>query len=368
MHLSEFINQNSERIVRAWEDFAKTLASGGPLPRWILRDHASAIITFITQEMETDQPMQAQAKTNAEDALQRVSAAHGTLRIESGFDLAEVVAEYRALGRCVLSLWQLSEPSSFSNGAAEITRFVQVLDDSLGAAVSAYEQREVQYRDLFLGILGHDLRNPINAISFSAINLASSQLDDQQRLSLSRILNSTARLGSMVNDVLDFARGRLGSTMPLNVASANLATMVREVIDEVRTASPDSSITFSTTGDLDGHWDTERLKQALSNLLLNALEHGTGKTADVIAKREDDFVTLEVHNDGPPIPQESLGVIFDPLVRVIRPNQKQTGLGLGLYIVNEIVRAHGGTVTVTSTVEAGTSFIVRLPISRDDSH
>src|SRR5277367_2172761 len=289
MHLSEFINLNSERIVRDWEDFAKTLASGEHLPRWILRDHASAILTFITQEMETAHRMQEQTKTTAEDALQRVSAAHAALRVESGFDLAEVIAEYRSLGRCVLTMWRASEPADFSRGAEEITEFVKVLDESLGAAVSAYEQRETQYRDLFLGILGHDLRNPINAISFSAINLASSDLDETQRLSLTRILNSTARLGSMVNDVLDFARGRLGSTMPLNLVAANLATLVREVVDEVRTACPDSSISFSTTGELDGHWDTERLKQAISNLLLNAVQHGTGKTVSVIAKRDDAF-------------------------------------------------------------------------------
>jgi signal transduction histidine kinase len=172
----------------------------------------------------------------------------------------------------------------------------------------------------------------------------------------------------MVNDILDFARGRLGSTMPIDIAAANLGTLVREVIDEVRSACPDSSISFSATGELDGQWDAERLKQVVSNLLLNALEHGVGKTASVIARREDDFVTLEVHNEGPAIPQESLGVIFDPLVRVIKPNQKPTGLGLGLYIVNEIVRAHGGTIEVTSSQSSGTSFIVRLPVSKPDSH
>jgi signal transduction histidine kinase len=180
---------------------------------------------------------------------------------------------------------------------------------------------------------------------------------------VARILNSARRLNRMVGDLLDFSRGRLGSPMPIAATEANLGQLVREIVNEVQTASPQFTICFESNGDLEGRWDVERLKQVASNLLLNAIQHGTGKEIEVTVTGEENSVVLAVQNQGPPIPQELQVTMFDPLVQSKTPDPTRSGLGLGLFIVNEIVAAHHGTIVVTSTQDSGTTFSVRLPRS-----
>jgi signal transduction histidine kinase len=165
----------------------------------------------------------------------------------------------------------------------------------------------------------------------------------------------------MVSDLLDFSRGRLGSPMPIAASADNLGQLVTAVVDEVQTASPQSIVDFESNGDLEGYWDSERLKQLVSNLLWNAIQHGTGKAILVTAAGEENSVVIDVHNEGPPIPKELQATMFDPLVQGKTPDPTRTGLGLGLFIVNEIVAAHHGTIVVTSTEDSGTTFSVRLP-------
>jgi signal transduction histidine kinase len=364
MRLSEFIRADAERIVREWEEFAKTLSAGAGLPRWILRVHAPAILQSIAQKVETPQlPVEQQANGKlSPGAIEHVTAAHVNLRIESGFDLVQIMAEYRALRACVLRLWRERDPDSFHLGAEEITRFTEAVDQAVAGTVPIYEQHEAQYRDRFLGILGHDLRNPLNSISLSVTSLAGAEgLNEKQLATVSRILSSVRRLDHMVNDILDFARGRLGSPMPISPVPTNLETIVREVADEVQSANPGFSMDVETNGDLNGDWDSERLKQLLSNLLINAIQHGSGRNVGISAKSEQNIVSLEVHNDGPSIPRKILTTMFDPLVQGGSSDQNRTGLGLGLFVVSQIVSAHRGTIAVASSREAGTTFSVRLP-------
>jgi signal transduction histidine kinase len=211
-------------------------------------------------------------------------------------------------------------------------------------------------------MLGHDLRNPLNAILLSAMSLAGAEgLNEKQLGTVSRIGSSARRLNQMVNDILDFARGRLGSPMPITRVRANLGNLAGEVADEVRSANPEFLVDIDTQGDLDGDWDGERLKQLLSNLLTNAIQHGGAKKVGLSVKGEENLVFLEVHNEGPPIRKELLGTMFDPLVQGRSSTQNPTGLGLGLFIVKEIVSAHNGTVSVASSEDAGTTFSVSLP-------
>jgi len=365
MRLSEFIKFNADQILSEWEEFAKSISRDASLPRWILRDHAAAIIKLIVEEMDNSPPLTGQelacASEGAPGPLQHVAAAHVRLRIDSGFDLAQIIDEYCALRACVLRLWRERDPESFNIGASEITRFAQVIDENVMAAVSYYKERESQYRDRFLGILGHDLRNPINAIVLGTTSLADQGLSEQQLQTMARIVRSARRLTGMVNDILDFARGRLGSPMPIAIAAANLGVVVREVVEEVQSANPGCRIDFEADGDLSGDWDVDRLKQAVSNLLMNAIQHGSGEQVTVRAKSDYTFVRLDVHNTGPAIQDELLATMFDPLVRGSSPNQDKMGLGLGLFIVNEIVSAHKGTIVVTSSEQAGTTFVMRLP-------
>jgi signal transduction histidine kinase len=368
MRLSEFIRANIDQIVQEWEEFAKTLSAGTALPRWILRDHAPAILKRIADDMEVPQsPVEEEAKSKGErpsGPIERSTAAiHVSVRIESGFDLVQIMAEYRALRSCVLRMWRQSHPDSFAGGAEEITRFAEAIDQNVAEVVPYYQERENQYRDRFLGILGHDLRNPLNAITLGTSVLAEDGLTQKQRDMVVRILSGVRRLNRMVGDLLDFSRGRLGSPMPIAATEANLGQLVSEIVHEVQTANPRVIVKFALNGDLEGRWDVERLKQVAANLLLNAIQHGTGKEIKVTVTGEENSVVLAVQNQGPPIPQELQVTMFDPLVQSKKPDPTRSGLGLGLFIVNEIVTAHHGTIAGTSNQDSGTIFSVRLPRS-----
>lgn len=363
MTLAEFIRINRDRILREWEDFASKI-SDAALPRWILRDHAPSILKFIADRMEASAPPVEQRLVAAIEGepspTQSVTAAHVKIRIDSGFDLAQIAAEYCVLRARVVHLWQILDPSGFEVGAAEVARFSEIVDENITAAVVEYKERESQYRDRFIGILGHDLRNPINAIVMGANLLAKQHpVNEQQLNTVASILRSARRLEGMSRDILDFARGRLGNPMPLTIARGNAGVVVGEVVDEVRLANPASAIDFEAGGHLDGEWDGERLKQMVSNLLINAIQHGDGKSVKVTVRGDESFVVIQVHNRGPLIPEDLFQTIFDPLTR--RASSRPDSTGLGLFIVSEIAAAHGGTVVVSSSREAGTNFVVRLP-------
>jgi signal transduction histidine kinase len=367
MHLSEFIRVNSDRIIREWEEFAKTLTQGADLPRWVLRDHAAAIIRCIADNMEEPQPHSEEiAKAQGEGSsgpIDQVAAIHVGLRIDSGFDLVQIIAEYRALRSCVPRLWRISEPESFAAGAAEIVRFCEAIDQNIAEAIPHYQEREAHYRDRFLGMLGHDLRNPLDSISVCTTLLARQGLSEAQAGTLTRITRSTHHLDRMVRDILDFARGRLGSPMPLDLKQTDLASLLRDVVDEVGITHPEVPIRFNSTGDLRGAWDPERLRQMGANLLINAVSYGGGDAVAITASSAQDEVLIDVHNGGPPIRPELIPTIFDPLVQGENPDTSRTGLGLGLFIVKEIVSAHRGSIAVKSTQESGTTFSVRLPLT-----
>jgi signal transduction histidine kinase len=364
MSLAEFIKNNNERILQEWEQFAGKI-SGSALPRWILRDHGTAILKSIAERMETPSPpVQERLVAAAEgeaSSVQYVTAAHVKLRIDSGFDLAQIIAEYVVLRACVVRLWREGEASDFKTGAAELTRFAEVVDENSTAAVVQYKERETEYRDRFIGILGHDLRNPINVITLAATALEKLGLTEEQLKMVGRIENNARLLAGMASDILDFARGRLGSPMPITTAPVDMGVLVREVVDSVQSLNPGCVIELGLEGDLKGDWDVERLKQVVSNLVVNAIQHGTGTEVQVKAKSDESFVVVQVHNAGPAIPEDLLATIFDPLVRGPAASRNSTGAGLGLFIVSEIVSSHLGTIAVTSTQEAGTSFIMRLP-------
>jgi signal transduction histidine kinase len=362
MELSEFISVNNEHIVRAWEEFAKALSGNVALPRWLLRDHADAIVKLLARQMAaTSASDDHNATLGTTSPIENLAAAHVKIRISSGFDLAQIVSEYCGLRACVVRLWREQAPADFKVGAPEIVRFNGIIDEHITAAVISYKEEENQYRDRFLGMLGHDLRNPINAVMLGITSLANQGLSERQLNTLARIQNGARRLSGMVDDLVDFTRGRLGSPIPITRSAANLAILVREIVDEVQLANPRCAIECQTEPELNGEWDSARLKQLFSNLLLNAIQHGTGDRVRITAKIDGSSVVVEVHNSGPAIPADLQATIFEPMVRARASAQDRNGLGLGLFIAREIVSAHHGTISVTSSDKAGTSFVMRLP-------
>lgn len=214
---------------------------------------------------------------------------------------------------------------------------------------------EIVQKDRYIGILGHDLRNPLSAILVAA-QLVERRGGESVRHA-HRIQRSAARMALMIRDILDFARGKLAEGIPITRAPANLATICADVVDELTAANPECQLRLETEGDLTGIWDADRLQQAVSNLVGNAIEHGES-AVDIRAVSNGDSVTVSVHNRGETIPPAEIAVLFEPFRK---RDRSRAGLGLGLYIVREIVAAHGGTVSVSSEPEAGTTFTVALP-------
>jgi len=226
-------------------------------------------------------------------------------------------------------------------------------------------QKTVRFNEMFTGILGHDLRNPLGAI-LTAAQLAQNR-DADERLSkpLSRILSSGARMAKMIDQLLDFTRVRVGGGMPLRPTPLHLGGVLRQVIDELETGHPGARIELEIAGEDDGgSWDGDRLSQVFSNLVANAIEHGEPERGVRVRLdlNANDAVEVHVHNHGA-IAEGLLGAIFEPLTGSKKKRDKSQGLGLGLYISCEIVKAHHGHIDVSSSPELGTSFCIRLPRS-----
>ena len=216
--------------------------------------------------------------------------------------------------------------------------------------------------EMFAGIVGHDLRNPLNAILTSA-HLVSQIVDDATaKAALNRIISSGHRMQRMIDQLLDVSRIRIGGRIPLQPAPIDLQPVAAQVIQEIVAANPSAVIRLDAIGDTTGTWDVDRLMQLISNLVGNAVHHGTPETAVpvTIDGTKPDEVTLSVRNQGA-IAAELLPILFSPFRVIHERRHKSRGLGLGLFVTRQIALAHGGDVHVASSAEHGTTFAVRLP-------
>jgi signal transduction histidine kinase len=270
--------------------------------------------------------------------------------------MCQLIAEYRALRASILRLWDKSGGCTLS----ELTRFNEAVDEAMMEATVEYSATIEETRDQFLGVLGHDLRNPLAGIMMWAASIKRSATQGAHTNAATRIINSAGRMERMVNDLLDLTRTRLGAGIPIIPQPTELAPLLQEVLDELA-AGQQHNITVDTQGDLRGVWDRDRLAQVISNLIGNAVQHGSPETpVHVRASGTAKEVTIEVHNWGPAISPAALPTVFEPMVRHA-PRGQSTSLGLGLYIARELVASHGGTIRVTSTADEGTTFRVCQP-------
>lgn len=247
-----------------------------------------------------------------------------------------------------------------------LTRFNEAIDESLAEAVSWYTARIEDARELLNGVLAHDLRSPLGAVLTSAeVLLRDDDLNAQQMRTVVRVRNGATRMRTMISDLLDFTRTRLGTGLPMAIDESNIEMIVRDVCEEQRALHPDVTIRCESSGNLTGRWDSSRMAQMLANLIGNAVEHGGRSSVTVIAEGQNDAVALKVRNEGGAIPEEEQRVIFDPLRRAVVKDREGRptgdGLGLGLYIARQIAEAHGGTIEVNSSEDEGTTFTVRVP-------
>lgn len=257
------------------------------------------------------------------------------------------------------------------NAESMMTHFAQLIGMQLDVDAAVRETHDAlqgerqtsELREQFIAVLGHDLRTPLSAIRTGADLLLGSDLPAPEQAIAGRIRSSALRMARLVDDVLDFTRGRLGGGIGVERAPIDdLDATLRHVVEEIAAANPthDVRAELDDVGPVRG--DRVRLGQLLSNLLANAIEHGTPGTA-VEARLEGlpDAYAVSVTNHGEPIPVSILPRLFQPYVRRTRATEPRSGLGLGLYIVSEIVRSHGGTISVTSTADEGTTFRCVMP-------
>jgi signal transduction histidine kinase len=280
-----------------------------------------------------------------------------------------MAAEYRALRASVVRLWTEAEGALAAADIEDLTRFHEAIDQALAESVLRFNQDLEQSKETFLAILGHDLRTPLGAISTSADFLLRTPdvEEDVTRRLLMQIAGSATRSVTMVGDLLDFTRSRLGTGIPVVRKDVNLVPLLHSVVDEVAAAHPQHEIRLKASGEEWASTDPERLSQALGNLITNAVQHGDARSAVTVTLDGDvEKVAVAVHNGGAVISSQQLDGLFNPMRT--RPSLRASGaegpigsLGLGLYIAERIVGAHDGRLAVTSSEASGTTFIVHLP-------
>jgi signal transduction histidine kinase len=367
--LSRFIRDNGERILTDWETFARSLPIGGSMDVEALRDHAAQMLTVIADDLDTPQT-DAEQRSKAgggTDADQRITLTaaqeHGAGRADSGFSVAQMVSEFRALRASVTRLWLADSRAVVDTDVDDLIRFNEAIDQAIAESVTRYSGEIGQSKERFLAILGHDLRTPLGAIITSTkFMLDTGELPEPHLTLVARIAGSSTRMNQMIEDLLDFTRTRFGDGIPIVRVDTDLRKIIADVATETGASYPSSSIQVETSGDLRGQWDCNRLAQAFTNLVGNAIHHGAQAPVKVSARGLPDEVQVMVHNDGPVIPRERLVHLFDAMAQARGDGvRNKRHLGLGLYIVEKIVSAHGGSVEATSSERTGTTFTVRLP-------
>jgi signal transduction histidine kinase len=369
MKLADFIDRNAEAILSQWESFASSLlpaADGMDLAG--LRDHAEQILRTISADLRTPQSAEQQvAKSKghapvAEGASDTAAQTHATARAHQGFSVRQMVAEYRALRASVLRLWAADAPYG-PDAIEDIGRFNEAIDQAIAESVDAFTTEVDRWRALFLGVLGHDLRSPLNAVLMTSKVISSMSVGTPISEHTQRLIRSGERMARLLDDLLDYNRSALNVGVRVERARVNMAAVCRDELELLRAAIPASTLEFSTAGDTCGRWDPSRIRQMVSNLVTNAAKYG--RTSGVIwvsVRADDSDVRLSVANTGKSIPRDQLKDLFEPLRRHATSDLhgERESLGLGLYIVRQIAEAHGGNIAVESE-EGRTCFTVTLP-------
>jgi signal transduction histidine kinase len=371
MKLATFITDHLEVILAEWQAFATTLEPAAThMSALALRDHAKGILIAIaldigTRQNPAEQLQKSQGLAPETAGIASAASIHGALRHDSNFSLVQLSGEFRALRATVLRLWlpKLMTMSAATND--EMVRFNEAIDQALAESVVTYSARADHTRELFLAVLGHDLRAPLSTLSMAGQLLMSDDTPAQQVGPIGVRIERSARLMSiMVDDLIGYTRTQLGAGMPTMLERTDLRLVCEAAVEDAAATHPGSEFDVALTGELSGQFDAVRMHQLLTNLLVNAAQYG-GRTAPVLmrARADGDAVVVEVTNLGSTIPAESLQSIFRPLIQLPADGDERprTSLGLGLFIAREIALAHGGTIVVSSNDADGTTFTVRLP-------
>jgi signal transduction histidine kinase len=364
MRLADFIENRLEAILLEWDAFAGSLLPGGRLDAVARRDHAEEILRAVAADLRMEQTQDEKVTKRRGGTLLSAGApetaaqTHANLRARAGFSIEELVAEYQALRSCVLRLW-IDEQRPASSALNDVVRFNEAIDQAISESIQFFVAEQERWRQVFLAVLGHDLRAPLNAILLTAMVISGMNGTGLTSEHTSRLMRSGERMRELLNDLLDYSRTSLERGIPIQRRTCNLALVCREEIDLLRAALPGASIDLVVSGNTNGTWDPSRVRQIISNLVTNAVKYGEPSQPVLVELQgEDREIALKVSNAGS-IAKESLHTIFSP-VRPRHQGRDMTSLGLGLFIVRQIAISHGGEVTVDSAGGV-TVFTVRLP-------
>ena len=367
MRLADYIEENAERIVDAAEKFAtEQMPASMQLDSETLRDHLPQILAVITADLrdsqsEANELDKAEGRRDTAPGTPSPAQLHGHLRAKAGFRIDQLVAEYRALRAAVLRIWAARQ-SVDAVVFEDMIRFNQAIDQAIAESVAHYATEAENWRQVFLGVLGHDLRGPLAAILLTSEVMAKMASDTPLSKQAERLIASGKRMSALLDDLLAHSRNSLGMGINITRSDADLREELALEVDMLRAAWPHARIEWDAPEQVEGSFDASRLREALTNLVNNAGKYGTEHAAIRVALRNDgDHVLLRVHNLGSTLRPETLMTLFDPLHRgPTRAHADEAcSLGLGLFVVQQVAKAHGGNVAVSSN-DAGTSFTMRL--------
>lgn len=365
MRLSAFIESAREQIIAESVQYATTLPQLGNQAVSVLRDHLPLVLDAIVLDLQQPQTRaQSIAKSQGIGPTfspETAAQTHGQLRARSGLNIEQLVAEYRVLRSSVLRLWaDAHEPDA--HVIADTMRFNEAIDQAVADSVAFHAAETESWRNIFLGVLGHDLRGPLNAMLLTAEVLRRPEGAANLAKHTESLLRNGRRLEALLDSLLEYNKSRLGVGMVIRRSKVDLALVCREEVDLLRSALPNVELLLDVTGDTVGDFDGSRVREAMANLVFNAAQYRTaGTRVSITVCGHDRAVEVSTENETEPISSELLQTLFEPLRRQANaPSHGQRNLGLGLFIVREIARAHGGDVNV-SMAERRVAFTMVLP-------
>ncbi|MCH2547209.1 MAG: HAMP domain-containing histidine kinase [Alphaproteobacteria bacterium] len=367
MRLSDFICFSVNDVMLDYEHYlCEYFPALNNESRSAIRNDMQSILLHVAQDMKSKQSSLEQEQKSKGDkaphATNTTAHNHGELRVEQGLDIVSLNAEYRFLRANILGRWQEHINSFELQDYYDIIRFNEAIDEVQAESLKRYHEVIEDARTTFLGILGHDIRNPLGAISGMADMLVRmGELTDKQLTLTKEIKRSALHIGAITDNLLELTRIQMGSMLSIYKESCKIRKLCNEAVEETRQAYPTVDIQLSVANEISCALDSMRIQQMLANLLRNAIQHGDKSQAiQLEAFCSENSVCFKVHNKGSAIPENKIKNIFDKysLPSSLEPTRN---LGLGLYIVSQIVAAHEGKITVTSTAQAGTTFTILIP-------
>ncbi len=311
-----------ETILARWEAFAATrLPAARDMAALELRDHAQLILEAVVADLRTPQTREEQAAKSmglapaVSPARETAAQVHAMLRAHSGIDITQVASEYRALRASVLSLWVDAEPVD-APGLDDVIRFNEAIDQALVESIAHFGAQVEQSRNLLLGMLGHDMRSPLQAIQVTAYQLSELNGGDKVSEAAKRLISSGNAMQGLLDDLMDFSRSNLGLGINVTPSDVDLGALSSEALEQIRAGHAGSRLELTVAGDCRGYWDGKRLQQLLRNLVINAISHGE-PTAPVRVEvtGEDRDVRIDVRNSGAAMSSTTLSQLFQPLKR-----------------------------------------------------